>query len=106
MGIDLMLLTHRLGTVLLGYALLIIISRLKCPITSGQCLTSIIRASCCSARLSRAQVLLCPGQEKKGGGNREWGGGTACTGGYKRVQAVRPGSVAGGGTCPIFIGDL
>ena len=26
-----------------------------------------------------------------------WGGGGACHGVYKRVQAVRPGSVAGGG---------
>ena len=31
----------------------------------------------------------CPEQEKKGG--------TTCTGGYKRIQAVQPTSVAGGG---------
>ena len=37
--------------------------------------------------------FLCPGQEKKGEGVR----GAACTCGYNRVQAVRPGSVAGGG---------
>ena len=38
--------------------------------------------------------LLCPGHEKKGGGSK---GGTACTGGYKGVRAVRPVSVTGGG---------
>ena len=36
--------------------------------------------------------FLCPEQEKKG---EE--GGTACTGGYKVVRAVRPESVAGRG---------
>ena len=35
------------------------------------------------------------GTGKKGGGNGRGRG--ACTDGYKRVQAVRPGSVAGGG---------
>ena len=39
--------------------------------------------------------FLCPGQEKKGGWRSK--GGTACTGGYKGVRAVRPESVAGGG---------
>ena len=34
------------------------------------------------------------GKERGGGGGRE---GTTCTGGYKGVQAVRLGSVAGGG---------
>ena len=55
------------------------------------------RASCCSARLSRAQitVLLSGTGEQKGGG--EGLRGTACTGGYKGVRAVRPESVAGGG---------
>ena len=51
------------------------------------------RTSYCIARLSQ---YLCPGQEQKRG-RKEAGVGTACTGGYKRVQAVRPGSVAGGG---------
>ena len=43
--------------------------------------------------------FLCPGQEKKkkGGGGGRSKGGTACTGGYKGVQAVRSESVAGGG---------
>ena len=38
-------------------------------------------------------LFLCPGRKKKGEGVR----GTACTGGYKGVQAIRPESVAGGG---------
>ena len=55
--------------------------------TSSQCLTCTFRESCCSARLSWAQ-------DKRGGVR---GGGTACTGGYNGVRAVRPESVAGGG---------
>ena len=61
------------------------------------------RTSCCSSRLSRAQVPAFAGssvrdRRKSGevirgvGG----GGGTACTGGYKGVRAVRPELVAGG----------
>ena len=65
----------------------------------SECLTCTFRASCCSARLSRAQVPAFADSSvrdrgKKGG--RELGG-TACTGGYKGVRAVRPESVAGGG---------
>ena len=46
----------------------------------SECLTCTSRTSCCSARLSRAQVpglrrFLCPGQEKKGEGIRGGGGG-------------------------------
>ena len=57
------------------------------------------RASCCSARLSRAQVPAVAGssvrdRKEKGGGSK---GGTACTGGYKGERAVRPESVTGGG---------
>ena len=39
--------------------------------------------------------FLCPGQEKREEGIGGWG--TACTGGYKEVRAVRPESVADGG---------
>ena len=60
-------------------------------VRSGQ-----VRSGCCSARLSRAHV-----QTFTGTGNKKGGGGgisrTGCTGGYKGVRAVRPGSVAGGG---------
>ena len=62
-------------------------------VRSGQCLTCTFRASCCSARLSRAQV---PGQEKKRGEGGSKGG-PPFTGGYKGVRAVRPEWVAGGG---------
>ena len=56
------------------------------------------RASCCSARLSRAQVPGFAGstvrdREKKGGGSKRG----ACSGGYKGVRADRPELVAGGG---------
>ena len=69
----------------------------------SECLFCTFRASCCSARLSRAQVPIAfavagssvRDRGKKGGGGEVRG--TACTGEYKRVQAVRPGSVAGGG---------
>ena len=72
-------------------------------IIRSECLTCTFRASFCSARLSRAQVLAIAGSSvqdrttKRGGR----GGGSVCTGGYKGVQAVRPESVAGGGclTC-------
>ena len=75
----------------------------SCQVRSGQvrseCLTCTLRASCCSARLSRAQVLAFAGSSvrdrtPKGGGSK---GGTACTIEYKGVRAVRPESVAGGG---------
>ena len=64
------------------------------------------RASCCSARLSRAQV---PGHEKKRAGSKRGecvcvcggGGGVACTGRYKEVRAIRSESVAGGGNLEI-----
>ena len=62
----------------------------------SECLKCTFRASCCSARLSRAQVFV-------GSSVRdiklkmERVRGTACTGGYKGVRAVRPESVAGGG---------
>ena len=59
-----------------------------------------VRASCCSACR-----VLCPGQDKKrGGGGGGWRlyGGTACTGGYKGAQAVRPGSVAGKGVLGVM----
>ena len=36
------------------------------------------------------------GTEKERGEGMGGGGGAACPGGYKRVQAVRPGSVVGG----------
>ena len=67
-------------------------------VRSGQSgLTCTFRASCCCARLSRAQVpvSLFGTRKKKGGGGSS--GGTTCTGGYKGVQEVRPESVAGGG---------
>ena len=62
-------------------------------------LKCIFRASWCSARLSRAQIpdfAYSSVRDKK-----QWGGGeelgeTACTGGYKRILAVRVGSLAGG----------
>ena len=57
----------------------------------SDCLT--FRTSCCSARMLWAQVpapLSGTGKERRVGR-----GGTSCTGGYNRVQAVRPGSVAG-----------
>ena len=57
----------------------------------SQCLTCTFRASCCSARLSRAQ--------DGGGGGGDKGGDHL----YKGVQAVRLRSVAGGGT-PHIIG--
>ena len=60
---------------------------------SGQCLTCTFRASCCSAHLSWAQVPAFAGSSVWNRKKR----GTGCTGGYKRVQAVRPKSVAGGG---------
>ena len=65
----------------------------------SECFNCTFRANCCSARLSRVQVLALAGfsvrnRKKKGGGSK---GGTACTGGYKGVRAVQPESVAGGG---------
>ena len=65
----------------------------------SECLTCRFRASCCSARLLRAQVPAFAGssvrdRKKKRERLREGG---ACTGGYKGVRAVRPESVAGGG---------
>ena len=44
-------------------------------------------------------LVLLSGTGKKGEGVCVcvWGGGAACTGGYKGVRAVRPESVAGGG---------
>ena len=65
----------------------------------SECLMCTFRASCCSARLFTSTGIglrrfLCPGQEKKGGGSKV---GTACTGGYKGVRAVRPESVTSGG---------
>ena len=60
----------------------------------SECLTCSFRASCCSARLSRAHILVpLSGTEKKGAGVR----GAACTDGYKGVRAVRPQSVTSGG---------
>ena len=61
------------------------------------CLTCTFRASCCSARLSRAQVPAFSGSSVRDRKKREGVRGTACTGGYKGVRAVRPESVAGGG---------
>ena len=57
---------------------------------SGQCLTCTFRASCCNARLSRAQVQGFAGssaQDRKTG--REGVRGTACTGGYKQSDRNR-----------------
>ena len=56
----------------------------------SECLTCTFRTSCCSTRLSQAQVQAfasssCQGQGKEGGGSK---GGTACTGGNQRVQAI------------------
>ena len=48
----------------------------------SECLTCTIRASCCSARLSRAQVPTFAGSSVRDGEK------TACTGGYKGMQAV------------------
>ena len=61
-------------------------------------LTRTFRASCCSARLSWTQVPAFVSssvrdRNKKGEGSK---GESACIGGYKRVGAFRPGSVAGG----------
>ena len=61
----------------------------------SECLTYTFRASCCSACLSRAQVLTFAGssvpdrKKKRGGdgGGGGGGGGNACTGWYKGVQA-------------------
>ena len=73
-----------------------------------------IRSKPFSARLSQAQVpslcqFLCQGQEKKRGGGSK--GRTACTGGFKVIQAVRLELVAGGGCfevlwnleCPVVL---
>ena len=65
--------------------------RRRSTVRSGQVRVFMDRTSCCSARLSLAQVPSFTGssdrdREKKGEGLR---GGTACTGGYKGVQAVR-----------------
>ena len=73
----------------------------------SECLTCTFRANCCSARLSRAQVLAFAGSSlqdrgKKGGGSQ---GGTACSGGYKGVPAVRPESLAGGGMVANALGQ-
>ena len=63
-----------------------------------ECLMCTTRANCCSACLSWAQAPSFPsslsGTGKKVGGG---GGGPACTGWYKGVQAVQLESVAGGG---------
>ena len=74
----------------------------------GQCLTCTFRASCCSSRLTWAQVptfTSSSARDRKKGEGDEWGGGggAACTGGYKGVQAVRPRSVAGGPFVSLFI---
>ena len=53
-----------------------------------------VKASCCNTHLSRAQVPASAGSSVRNRKKRRW---TACTGGYKRVQAVRPTSVASGG---------
>ena len=45
--------------------------------------------------------FLYPGQGGKGRGSKGGGGG-ACTGGYKGVQAVQPESVAGGGCFEVY----
>ena len=45
---------------------------------------------------------LCPGQEKKRRREEGGGGEITCTGGYKGVQAVHLGSVAGGGCYGIW----
>ena len=59
----------------------------------SECLTCTFRASCCSARLSRAQVTAFAGSSVRDRGEK-WGegvrGGGAWTGGYKGVRAVRP----------------
>ena len=64
-------------------------SHCSTALRSGQvrsvCLTCTFRASCCSARLSRAQVPLSGTGENSG--ERV----------YKGLRAVRPESVAGGG---------
>ena len=53
-----------------------------------------IRSECLTCNLEQAVVAhICHGTGKEGEGMR---GGTACTGGYKRVQAGGPGSVSGG----------
>ena len=62
-------------------------------------LTCTFRASCYSARLLRAQVSApLSGTGKKGMEGGGGGGGGVCTSGYKGIPAVRPGSVAGGGS--------
>ena len=63
----------------------------------SECLTCKFRASvvahaCHGHRYQPSPVLLFVTGKKEGGGSKE---GTACTGGYKGVQAVQPGSVAG-----------
>ena len=69
----------------------------------SECLTCTFRASCCSARLSWTQVSGFAGSsprdrnKKKKEAEGVRGGGTACTGGYNGVRAVRSESVAGGG---------
>ena len=70
----------------------------------SEVLTSTFRTSCCSARLSRAQVPTHAGtsvQDRKRKGEGRGGGGPALSG-YKIVQAVRSGSVAGGGGLGVY----
>ena len=54
----------------------------------SECLMCTFRTSCCSVRLSRAQVPAFSGSSVRGRTKREEGvRGIACTGGYKGVQA-------------------
>ena len=56
---------------------------------------AVVAHACHGHKYRPSPVPLSGTGKKRGEGVR--GGGGACTGGYKRVQAVRPGSVAGGG---------
>ena len=85
------------------------IALLRCLLgqVRSECLTCTFRASCCSTRLSWAQVPAVVGssvRDRKKRQERVRGGGgeTACTGGYKGVRAVQPESVAGGGWFEVF----
>ena len=59
------------------------------------------------SKLLKCRTLLVPlsGTGKERGGDGV-GGGTACTGEYKIVQAVRPGLVAGKGKSVFWCSDL
>ena len=66
----------------------------------SECLTCTFIAHACHGHRYRPSSIPWSGTGKKRG---KGGGGTACTGGYKGIRAVRPELVAGGG-CFEFYG--